>query len=109
MTQAKGFVMRSSRPADGHPEVANLDDYRTAFRPEADSATDEVWAEIFAAANLFGALRDAGLTVHFDVDDPTLPPRVRVSDLEGNTVRELSPSVVCDPSVLESELLSSDD
>ena len=46
-----------------------------------------------AAAQLFGELRAAGMSVRFDVDDPTLPPRVRVTDLEGRTIREIPPTV----------------
>ena len=69
--------------------VFRLDDFRSAFEAEAPVDGEEVWAEVMAAARLFGALREAGLSVRFDVDDPTQPPRVRITDLDGNTVREI--------------------
>ncbi len=65
----------------------------------------QVWSEVMAAAQLFGALREAGMSVRFDVDDPTLPPRVRITDLEGRTLREIPPSLACDPAALEAEVL----
>jgi hypothetical protein len=58
-----------------------------------------------AAAQLFGTLREAGLSIHFDIDDPDLPPRVRITDLEGRTIREIPAALACDPSALEAEVL----
>lgn len=83
-----------------------LDDFRSAFGAEPPVDAGEVWAEVMAAARLFGVLREAGLSVRFDADDPTLPPRVRITDLEGNTVREIPPAVACDPAALEAMALS---
>lgn len=96
--------MTSDTPP-GTASVHRLDDYRTAFGRPRERPEDEVWAEILAAGDLYGALAEAGMTVRFDASDPALPPRVRVTDLEGNTLRELSPSVACDPAALESALL----
>ena len=82
-----------------------LDDFRTALPAEPDVDPGEVWTEVMAAAQLFGRLRQAGLSVRFDVEDPTQPPRVRITDLQGRTVKEISPSVACDPAALEAEVL----
>jgi hypothetical protein len=82
-----------------------LDDFRSALPAEPAVDAGEVWSEVMAAAQLFGTLREAGLSVRFDVEDPTLPPRVRITDLEGRTVREIPPSVACDPTALEAEIL----
>src|SRR3954453_4934494 len=91
-------------PTDLAP-VYRLDDFRSVLPPEEPPQGEEVWAEVMAAARLFGVLRDAGMSVRFDVDDPTLPPRVRITDLEGRTLREISPAIACDPSALEPEVL----
>jgi hypothetical protein len=99
--------MSSSQP-DRLAAVHRLDDYRTVLPAAARQAEDEVWAEILAAGDLFGALRDAGLHVRFDATDARTGPRVRVTDVEGRVVRDLAPSVVCDPAALEAELLSQD-
>ena len=82
-----------------------LDDFRSEFAPEPPVDATQVWGEVMAAAQLFGELREAGLSVRFDVEDPTLPPRVRITDLEGRTVKEISASVACDPVALEAEAL----
>src|SRR4051812_25195577 len=77
----KGFEqMGFTIPPDGgFAPVYRLDDFRTVLPPEEPIDGDEVWAEVTAAAHLFGQLREAGMSVRFDVDDPTLPPRVRVT------------------------------
>lgn len=85
--------------------VIRLDDYRNEFAPEPPVDDTQVWGEVMAAAQLFGELRQAGMSVHFDVEDPTLPPRVRITDLEGRTLREITPSVACDPQALHDEVL----
>jgi hypothetical protein len=85
--------------------VYRLDDFRTALPEEPPADPNEVWTEVMAAAQLFGALRERGLSVRFDVEDPTLPPRVRITDLEGRTIKEIPPGVACDPSALEREAL----
>jgi len=90
----------------GTASVHRLDDYRSALNRPRERPEDEVWAEILAAGDLFGALADAGMAVRFDASDPAHPPRVLVTDLDGNTLRELSPSMACDPAALESVLLS---
>ena len=82
-----------------------LDDFRTELEPEPAVDPTQVWGEVMAAAQLFGRLRQAGLSVRFDVEDPTLPPRVRITDLQGRTVKEIEPSVACDPVALEAEAL----
>ena len=82
-----------------------LDDFRTDLPAEPAVDPSEVWTEVMAAAQLFGKLRQAGLSVRFDVQDPTLPPRVRITDLQGRTIRDIEPSLACDPSALEEELL----
>jgi hypothetical protein len=92
-------------PPSGHASVHRLDDFRTVLDPQDELVGEDVWAEVFAAARLFGVLRDAGLSVRFDVEDPTVPPRVRITDLEGRTIREISPAVACDPEALEAEVL----
>lgn len=92
-------------PPRGLAPVYRLDEFRTVLPPDEAPDGDEVWAEVMAAARLFGLLREAGLSVRFDVDDPTLPPRVRITDLEGRTIREIPPSIACDPDLLEEEVL----
>jgi hypothetical protein len=82
-----------------------LDDFRTDLPAEPEVDAGQVWNEVMAAAQLFGTLREAGLSVRFDVEDPTLPPRVRITDLEGRTVKEIPPTVACDPAALEAEAL----
>jgi hypothetical protein len=79
-------------------QVHHLDDRR---RPEPGA---EVWAEVEAAARLLGILREAGLSVRFD-HPPGGRVRVRITDLEGNTIREVPPSVAVDPVALEREAL----
>ena len=85
--------------------VVRLDDYRNALPQDPPVDATQVWGEVMAAAQLFGELRAAGLSVRFDVDDPALPPRVRITDLEGRTVREIPPAIACDPGLLHEELL----
>jgi hypothetical protein len=85
--------------------VVRLDDYRSELPAEPPVDATQVWGEVMAAAQLFGELRDAGMSVRFDVEDPTLPPRVRITDLEGRTIREISPAVACDPRLLHDEIL----
>ena len=85
--------------------VYRLDDFRTEFGQEPPVDATQVWGEVMAAAQLFGELRAAGMSVRFDVEDPTLPPRVRITDLEGRTLREIPPSLACDAEALEAELL----
>lgn len=86
--------------------VHRLDDHRTALAPDPATDPGEVWAEVLAAARLFGALREAGMSVRFDTEDPAYPPRVRITDLSGRVVREVAPALACDPEALEAELLS---
>lgn len=85
--------------------VLRLDDFRTELPQDPPVDATQVWGEVMAAAQLFGELRAAGLSVRFDVGDPTLPPRVRITDLEGRTVREIEPSLACDPGALHDEVL----
>ncbi len=92
-------------PPTGVAPVYRLDDFRTSLTPPAPVEGDEVWAEVLAAARLFGVLRDAGLSVRFDADEPGLPPRVRITDLDGRTVREIPPALACDPDALAAEAL----
>ncbi len=81
--------------------VSNLDDHRRS----PSKGIDEVWAEVLAAARLFGLLREAGLSVRFDQPDDDGPMRVRITDLDGKTVREISPSTAVDPAALAREAL----
>lgn len=97
--------MSFSVPPGPIAPVYRLDDFRTVLEQEPEVDPGQVWGEVTAAAQLFGALREAGLSVRFDVDDPTLPPRVRITDLEGRTVREIPPAIACDPEALEAEAL----
>jgi hypothetical protein len=85
--------------------VLRLDDFRTTLPQEPPVDDAQVWDEVMAAAQLFGTLREAGMSVRFDVDDPTLPPRVRITDLEGRTIREVPASLACDPGALEEAAL----
>lgn len=96
------FTVPPQPPASVH----RLDDHRTALPPEPATDPGEVWAEVMAAARLFGALREAGMSVRFDTEDPASPPRVRITDLSGRTLREVPPALACDPVALEAELLS---
>jgi len=91
--------MSFSVPPDRPSPVAHLDDHRRS--PERE--IDEVWAEVMAAARLFGMLREAGLSVRFDPSDDDGPMRVRITDLDGNTVREISPATAVDPAALARE------
>lgn len=86
--------------------VLRLDDYRSALPPEPQIDSDEVWGEVLAAAQLFGTLRDAGMSVRFDAAGDGEPPRVRITDLTGRTLREIPAELACDPRALEAELLS---
>ena len=79
--------------------VTRLDDRRTAPNREID----EVWAEVLAAARLFGMLREAGLSVRFDPSEDGGEMRVRITDLDGNTIREISPATAVDPVALARE------
>jgi len=85
--------------------VYELDEFRTAAAPAPAVDPVQVWGEVMAAAQLFGELRAAGMSVRFDVEDPAQPPRVRITDLEGRTLREVSPAVACDPQALHAEVL----
>jgi hypothetical protein len=82
-----------------------LDDFRTEMPQDPPVDATQVWGEVMAAAQLFGELRAAGMSVRFDVEDPTLPPRVRITDLEGRTLREIPASLACDPEALQAEVL----
>lgn len=97
--------MSFTAPDGPDARIYRLEDFRSEFAPMPPPDGDEVWAEVMSAARLFGALRDAGMSVRFDVEDPTLPPRVRITDLQGRTIRHISPSVACDPEALEAEVL----
>ncbi|MDX6664652.1 MAG: hypothetical protein QOG68_858 [Solirubrobacteraceae bacterium] len=107
VVQTKGFADMSFKVPPGPvASLYRLDDFRTAQAPEPEIDGTQVWGEILAAAQLFGKLREAGLSVRFDVDDPTLPPRVRITDLQGRTIKEIPPEIACDPVALEAEALS---
>jgi hypothetical protein len=82
-----------------------LDDFRTELPQDPPVDATQVWGEVMAAAQLFGELRAAGMSVRFDVEDPTLPPRVRITDLEGRTLREIPASLACDAEALHAEVL----
>lgn len=82
-----------------------LDDYRTELVQDPAVDPGQVWGEVMAAAQLFGVLREAGMSVHFDLADVTSGPRVRITDLQGRTLREIAPEVACDPDALEAEIL----
>ena len=62
-----------------------------------------VLAAVMAAARLFGMLREAGLSVRFDPADEHGELRVRITDLDGNTIREISPETAVDPAALARE------
>src|SRR3954454_7634418 len=102
---SEGIRMSYTVPPTGIAPVYRLDDFRTILPPEEAPDGEEGWAEGLGGARLFGVLRDAGMSVRFDVDDPTLPPRVRITDLEGRTLREIPPAIACDPVALEAEAL----
>ena len=89
--------MSFSVPPGPIASVYRLDDFRTVLPQDEPADAGEVWGEVVAAAQLFGVLRDAGLSVRFDVEDPACPPRVRITDLEGRTVREIPSAIACDP------------
>lgn len=86
--------------------VLQLDDYRSVLPPEPEVNADEVWGEVLAAAQLFGTLRDAGMSVRFEAGEEGEPPRVHITDLAGRTLREIPAEMACDPAALEAELLS---
>ena len=104
---AKGLAppMSFTVPPGPLAPVLRLDDFRSDIRPDPPVDATQVWGEVMAAAQLFGALREAGLSVRFDVDDPTMPPRVQITDLEGRVVKEIPPGVACDPEALQTEAL----
>jgi hypothetical protein len=82
--------------------VHRLSDHR---KPSDQDAAAEVWAEVRAAARLFGLLREAGLSVRFDPLEDATGVRVRITDLEGKTVREISPATAVDAVALAREAL----
>ena len=86
-------------PPDPLASVHHLAERRKAPAREMD----EVWAEVLAAARLFGLLREAGLSVRFDPADEDGELRVRITDLDGRTIREISPATACDPVALARE------
>src|SRR4051812_17108435 len=59
--------------------VYRMDDFRTDLPQDPPVDVEQVWGEIMAAAQLFGVLRDAGMSVRFDAEDPDGPPRVRIT------------------------------
>jgi hypothetical protein len=79
--------------------VYRLDDYRSEITPEPPVDADAVWSEVMAAAQLFGTLREAGLSVKFDSGGDG-PPRVAITDLQGNVIEDMPPSVACDAAKL---------
>lgn len=85
--------------------VYRLDDFRSAEAPEPAIDPVQVWSEVMAAAQLFGELRAAGMSVRFDTEQADSPPRVCITDLQGRTLRELSSAVACDPKALHAEVL----
>jgi hypothetical protein len=85
--------------------VYRMDDFRTDLSQDPPVDAAQVWGEVMAAAQLFGVLRDAGMSVRFDAEGPDGPPRVRITDLQGRTLREISPDTACDPAALEAEAL----
>ena len=93
-----------STPVPDRPlaPVYRLDDYRTDEAPEGPVDANAVWAEVMAAARLFGTLRQAGMSVRFDSDGDG-PPKVSITDLEGHTIKEIPPSAACDADALEAE------
>lgn len=93
-------------PPGGLAPVHRLDDYRNGLAPQAPVDEAEIWGEVLAAAQLFGTLRAAGMSVRFDSDGDGSPPRVRVTDLGGRTLRVIPSSIACDPQALEAALLS---
>jgi hypothetical protein len=88
------------------PTVYRLDDFRSALPPEPPVDDTQVWGEVMAAAQLFGALREAGMSVRFESQGPGLPPRVCITDLHGRPIRDVPSSIACDPAALEAELLT---
>jgi hypothetical protein len=86
--------------------VYRLDDFRTALPPQPVVDDTQVWGEVMAAAQLFGALREAGMSVRFESEGPNQPPRVCITDLHGAPLREVPPAIACDPAALEAELLA---
>jgi hypothetical protein len=92
----RGATMSFTVPPRPLAPVHHLDDHRPPPPPD-----EEVWAEVMAAARLFGILREAGRSVRFDPAADGRPTRVRITDLDGNTIREVSPAVAVDPEALE--------
>lgn len=101
--------MSFSVPPSPLAPVYRLDDFRSAEAPLPAVDPVQVWGEVMAAAQLFGELRDAGMSIRFDAEDPASPPRVRITDLQGRTLREISPAVACDPQALHAEVLGAGD
>lgn len=97
--------MSPTPPSDPLASVHRLDDHRRSItgRVADEMWADEVWAEVLAAAKLFGMLREAGLSVRFDPSTDDGPMRVRITDLDGNTIREISPETAIDPVALARE------
>jgi hypothetical protein len=85
--------------------LVRLDDFRSAVRPDPPVDPDAVWDEVAAAARLFGSLRSAGMSVRFDCEDRSGPPRVTITDLAGRVLRDVPAALACDPEALEAELL----
>jgi hypothetical protein len=98
-------IMSFTVPPGPLAPVLRLDDYRTDLPQDPPVDATAVWGEVAAAAELFGELRAAGMSVRFDSDGPDGPPRVRVTDLEGRMLRDVPPSIACDPAALGAELL----
>jgi hypothetical protein len=91
------FTVPPGRTASVH----HLDDRRAAPTGPAE----DVWAEVMAAARLFGLLREAGLSIRFEPAEDFSRMHIRITDLEGNTVREISPATAVDPAALAREAL----
>jgi hypothetical protein len=98
--------MSFSVPPGPLATVYRLEDYATDLPSDPVVDPSQVWGEVMAAAQLFGTLRDAGLSVRFDAADPGQAPRVLITDLQGRMVREVSPAVACDPEAMRTELLA---
>src|SRR4051794_39695658 len=82
--------------------VIRLDDYRSDDLPEPPVDASAVWSEVMSAARLFGTLREAGMSVRFESETDG-PPRVVITDLQGRTIKEISPGAACNPDTLAAE------